>query len=39
MIKDRLGANPLPMQLPIGREADFSAIIDLFKMKALLLGR
>ena len=35
MIKDRLGANPLPIQLPIGREADFRSIIDLFKMKAL----
>lgn len=34
-IKERLGANPLPLQLPIGREADFHAIIDLFKMKAL----
>jgi elongation factor G len=35
MIKDRLGANPLPIQLPIGREAEFRSIIDLFKMKAL----
>ncbi len=35
MIKDRLGANPLPIQLPIGREADFRAIVDLFKMKSL----
>ncbi|MBP7689389.1 MAG: elongation factor G [Thermoflexales bacterium] len=35
MIKDRLGANPLPIQLPIGREADFNAIVDLFKMKSL----
>src|SRR5512140_732472 len=35
MIKDRLGANPLPIQLPIGREADFRSIIDLFKMKEL----
>ena len=35
MIKDRLGANPLPIQLPIGREADFRSIIDLFKMKSL----
>jgi elongation factor G len=34
-IKERLGANPLPLQLPIGREADFKAIIDLFKMKAI----
>lgn len=35
MIKDRLGANPLPIQLPIGREAEFRSIIDLFKMKSL----
>ena len=35
MIKERLGANPLPLQLPIGREAEFKAIIDLLKMKAL----
>jgi len=34
-IKERLGANPLPLQLPIGREAEFKAIIDLFKMKAV----
>jgi elongation factor G len=34
-IKERLGANAVPLQLPIGREADFSAIIDLFKMKAI----
>ncbi|HZY40485.1 MAG TPA: elongation factor G, partial [Anaerolineae bacterium] len=35
MIKDRLGANPLPIQLPIGHEADFRAIVDLLKMKSL----
>jgi elongation factor G len=34
-IKERLGANPLPLQLPIGREAEFKAIIDLFKMTAI----
>jgi elongation factor G len=34
-IKERLGANAVPLQLPIGREADFKAIIDLFKMKAI----
>ncbi len=34
-IKERLGANPLPLQLPIGREADFQAVIDLFQMKAV----
>ncbi len=34
-IKERLGANPLPLQLPIGREAEFKAIVDLFKMVAI----
>ena len=34
MMKDRLGANPVPIQLPIGREADFKGIVDLVTMKA-----
>lgn len=34
MIKDRLGANPVPIQLPIGKEESFTGIIDLMKMKA-----
>ena len=34
MIRDRLGANPVPVQLPIGAEDDFRGIIDLIKMKA-----
>ncbi|MDX9871786.1 MAG: elongation factor G [Clostridia bacterium] len=34
MIKDRLGANPVPIQLPIGSEENFSGIIDLVAMKA-----
>ncbi len=34
-IKDRLGASPLPIQLPIGAEDDFKGIIDLMRMKAL----
>jgi elongation factor G len=29
MIEDRLGANPLPLQLPIGSEAEFTGVIDL----------
>jgi len=34
MIKDRLGANPIPIQLPIGAEENFRGIIDLIKMRA-----
>ena len=34
-IKNRLGASPVAIQLPIGAEDDFSGIIDLVKMKAL----
>ena len=33
-IKDRLGANAVPIQLPIGAEGDFLGIIDLITMKA-----
>jgi elongation factor G len=35
MVKDRLGANPVPVQLPIGAEEDFKGVIDLLEMKAL----
>ncbi len=34
MMHERLGANAVPIQLPIGAEADFRGIIDLIKMKA-----
>ena len=34
-IKNRLGAIPVPIQLPIGAEDDFKGIIDLMRMKAL----
>ena len=34
MMKTRLKANAVPIQLPIGSEADFVGIIDLIKMKA-----
>ncbi len=34
-IKDRLGATPLVVQLPIGSENDFIGVIDLVKMRAL----
>ncbi len=33
---DRLGAHPVPVQLPIGAEGDFEGIIDLVEMKAIL---
>jgi elongation factor G len=33
-IKSRLGANPIPLQLPIGSEDDFTGIIDLISNKA-----
>ena len=36
MIKDRLGANPLPIVLPIGAGDIFTGIIDLIAMKAIL---
>ncbi|MDE3017853.1 MAG: elongation factor G [Nitrospirota bacterium] len=35
-IVDRLGANPVPIQLPIGREADYKGSIDLVTMKAYI---
>lgn len=35
MVKQRLGANPIPVQLPIGSESDFQGVIDLFSEKAI----
>ena len=35
MIRDRLGAIPVPLQLPIGSESDFVGLIDLVEMRAL----
>ena len=34
-VKDMLGANPCPVQIPIGGEEKFAGIVDLIKMKAL----
>ncbi|MGJ3493018.1 Elongation factor G 1 [Piscirickettsia salmonis] len=34
-IKDRLGAAPVPIQLPIGAEDEFEGVIDLLRMKAI----
>ena len=35
-IKDRLGAEPLVLQLPIGAESDFVGVVDLIEMRALV---
>jgi elongation factor G len=34
-IRHRLGANPIPMQLPIGQEAAFRGVVDLMTMQAI----
>src|SRR3990172_6544568 len=43
MIRDRLGANPIVVQIPIGNEAEFKGVIDLFTERAIIweddLGR
>ena len=43
MIRERLGANPLAIQLPIGEEAEFSGVVDLMAKQAIIweddLGR
>lgn len=36
MMKERLGAKPLPIQLPWGAEDNFNGVIDLVKMKAVV---
>jgi elongation factor G len=36
MIKDRLKANPVPIQLPIGKEENFQGIVDLVEFKAYI---
>jgi len=35
-LKARLGANPVPMQVPIGAEDNFEGVIDLLKMKSIV---
>ena len=35
-MKERLGAHPLPIQLPVGAEGDFKGVIDLVTEKALV---
>jgi elongation factor G len=36
MMRDRLGANPIPVQIPIGEGDMFTGVIDLIKMKAIM---
>ncbi|PRX26202.1 translation elongation factor 2 (EF-2/EF-G) [Orenia metallireducens] len=36
MMEDRIAANPVPIQLPIGKEEDFKGSIDLVEMKAIV---
>ena len=38
MIRDRLGHNAVPVQIPIGAESQFTGIIDLMEMKAFHFG-
>jgi elongation factor G len=38
MIKDRLGANAVPLQIPIGIEGTFRGVVDLINMKAITYG-
>lgn len=35
-IEERLGANPVPMVVPIGKESEFRGVVDLLQMKALI---
>jgi elongation factor G len=34
-VRERLGANPVPVQLPIGAEENFAGVVDLIRMKAI----
>lgn len=36
MVRQRLGANPIPLQVPIGSEAEFKGVVDLIEMKAIV---
>jgi len=36
MMVDRLGANPVALQVPIGRESDFRGVVDLIEMNAIV---
>lgn len=39
MIKHRLGAKPVPLQLPVGSEDDFNGVVDLITRKAYLFDK
>ena len=34
-VRERLGSNPVPLQLPVGAEENFEGVVDLIKMKAI----
>jgi elongation factor G len=36
MIKERLGANPITVQLPVGSESEFKGVVDLFSERAFI---
>jgi elongation factor G len=36
MVQERLGANPIPVQVPIGSESEFKGVVDLFTGKAII---
>src|SRR5690349_12894964 len=38
MIKDRLKANPVPLQIPIGAEENYKGLVDLIEMKAVIFN-
>ncbi|MGL6023921.1 MAG: elongation factor G [Cetobacterium sp.] len=38
-IKEKLGSNPVPIQLPIGAEDDFEGVIDLLEMKEIVWAK
>lgn len=38
MMEDRLSAHPIPVQIPIGSEADFRGIIELIRMDAACIN-
>ncbi len=38
MVRDRLGATPVAVQMPIGSEADFNGFVDLVEMRAVMFN-